>query len=195
MYPGGADKFLARPGRKQARKHIRDARDFNNIETRAVIKFLFLQGKAPKEIHAILTEILAFIFSGRANYLSAPLYLKILRKLQKSCVSFEYLTKVKTKSGTFRPYLQSVIAKIQTSGFSGKLTHLYQCERPLNPEVPNLKLKHTNILRGVANLRGRPENKVVIRILQRIGTTKFFNRSKRTMFKETKEEKKQFPSQ
>jgi len=32
-----------------------DARDFNNIETRAVIKF-FLQGKAPKEIHAILKE-------------------------------------------------------------------------------------------------------------------------------------------
>ena len=32
------------------------ARDFNNIETRAVIKFL--QGKAPKEIHAILTETL-----------------------------------------------------------------------------------------------------------------------------------------
>jgi len=35
----------------------RDARDFNNIETRAVI-FFFLQGKAPKEIHAILTETL-----------------------------------------------------------------------------------------------------------------------------------------
>jgi len=34
-----------------------DARDFNNIETRA-IKFFFLQGKAPKEIHAILTETL-----------------------------------------------------------------------------------------------------------------------------------------
>jgi hypothetical protein len=31
------------------------ARDFNNIETRTFIKFLFpLQGKAPKEIHAIL---------------------------------------------------------------------------------------------------------------------------------------------
>ena len=28
-----------------------DAFDFNNIETRAVIKFIFLQGKAPKEIH------------------------------------------------------------------------------------------------------------------------------------------------
>ena len=35
-----------------------DARDFNNIETRDVIKFLFLQGKSPKEIHAILTETL-----------------------------------------------------------------------------------------------------------------------------------------
>jgi len=35
-----------------------DARDFNIIETRAVIKFFFLQGKAPKEIHAILIEIL-----------------------------------------------------------------------------------------------------------------------------------------
>jgi transposase len=32
-----------------------DARDFN-IETRAVINFFFLQGKAPKEIHTILTE-------------------------------------------------------------------------------------------------------------------------------------------
>ena len=33
-----------------------DAHDFNNMETRAVIKFVFLQRKAPKEIHAILTE-------------------------------------------------------------------------------------------------------------------------------------------
>jgi len=34
-----------------------DARDFNNMETRAV-KFFFLQGKAPMEIHAIMTETL-----------------------------------------------------------------------------------------------------------------------------------------
>ena len=34
-----------------------DARDFNNTETRAVIKIFFmLQGKAQKEIQAILTE-------------------------------------------------------------------------------------------------------------------------------------------
>jgi len=35
-----------------------DVRDFNNIETRAVIKYFFLQGTLPKEIHAILTETL-----------------------------------------------------------------------------------------------------------------------------------------
>jgi len=69
-----ADKSLARPGRKQARKHVRDARDFNNIETRVVIKVFFLQGKAPKEIHAILTETLACFLPGRAKNLSAPLY-------------------------------------------------------------------------------------------------------------------------
>jgi len=34
-----------------------DARDFNNIETRPQASF-FLQGKAQKEIHAILTETL-----------------------------------------------------------------------------------------------------------------------------------------
>jgi len=37
-----------------------DAIDFNNMQTRAVIKLFFLlQGKAPKEIHSILTEKLA----------------------------------------------------------------------------------------------------------------------------------------
>ena len=35
-----------------------DARDFNNMETRAVIRFFFLQGKVPKEIHTFLTETL-----------------------------------------------------------------------------------------------------------------------------------------
>ena len=33
-----------------------DVCDFSNMETRAVIKFFFLRSKAPKEIHAILTE-------------------------------------------------------------------------------------------------------------------------------------------
>ena len=71
----GAGKSLARTGRKQARKHVRDAHDINNIETRAVIKFhSFLQGKAPKEIHVILTGILGCFLPGRAKDLSAPLH-------------------------------------------------------------------------------------------------------------------------
>ena len=70
----GANNSLALPGRKQARKHVRDARDINNIETRALIKFFFfLQGKASKEIHAVLTETTCFL-SGRAKALSASLY-------------------------------------------------------------------------------------------------------------------------
>jgi len=70
----GSDKSLARPERKQARKHVKDARDFKNIETRAVIRLFFLQGKAPKEIHAIPTETLACFLTGRAKDLSASLY-------------------------------------------------------------------------------------------------------------------------
>jgi len=70
----GADKSLAQPGRKETWKHVRDARDVNKIETWAVIKFLFLQGKVLKEIHAILTETLACFLPGRAKDLSATLY-------------------------------------------------------------------------------------------------------------------------
>ena len=69
----GADKSLARSGTKQARKHIRDASDFNNMETRAVKFFFPLQGKAPKEIHAILTETLACFLPVGAMDLSAPM--------------------------------------------------------------------------------------------------------------------------
>jgi len=43
------------------------------METRAIIKFIFLEGKAPKEIHAILTETLACFFPGLAKDLSASL--------------------------------------------------------------------------------------------------------------------------
>ena len=40
-----------------------DVRDFNKIETRAVIKSFFLKGKATKENHAILTETLGVTFT------------------------------------------------------------------------------------------------------------------------------------
>jgi len=53
-----------------------NARHFYNIEMRAVIKFFFfLQGKAPKEIHVILTETLASFPPGWAKDLSATLYI------------------------------------------------------------------------------------------------------------------------
>ena len=45
----GADKSLARPGSKQVRKHVRDARDFNNIETRVIIKFFFFLARQGAE--------------------------------------------------------------------------------------------------------------------------------------------------
>jgi len=66
--------------------YIQNMKLVNNIETRAVMRFFFLQGKATKEIHAILTETLACFLPGRANDLSAPLYLvwdlvKVLIKL------------------------------------------------------------------------------------------------------------------
>ena len=44
---------------------------------RAVIKFFFLQGKASKEIQAILTEILACFLPGSVKDLSDPLYLYV----------------------------------------------------------------------------------------------------------------------
>ena len=69
----GADKSLARPGRKQARKHVRDARDFDNIETRDVIKIFFfsLQGAEGNSRH--LAETLVCFLPGRAKDLSATL--------------------------------------------------------------------------------------------------------------------------
>ena len=45
----GADKSLARPGRKEARKHVRDARDSNNIETRTVKFFFFFSSSQGAE--------------------------------------------------------------------------------------------------------------------------------------------------
>ena len=75
----GADKSLARPGRKQVRKHARDARNFNNIETRAVINLFFLQGKAPEEIYAILTKTSACFLPGRAKDLSSSLYIVLYK--------------------------------------------------------------------------------------------------------------------
>ena len=96
----GVDKSLARPGRKEARKHVRDACDFNKIETRAVIKFLFLQGKAPKEIHAILTETIACFLPGRAKDLPALLYKSSLSIVNTSRLKDTIMQNFKRKTGS-----------------------------------------------------------------------------------------------
>ena len=70
----GADKSLARPGMKQVRKHVRDARDFNNIETRAVIKFFFSSRQDAEGNSRHSTETLTWFLPGRGKDLSGPLY-------------------------------------------------------------------------------------------------------------------------
>ena len=73
----GADKSLACPERKQSRKHVRDARDFN-IETGAVMKFFFSckarQGAKGNSRHS--DRNISLFPSCRAKDLSAPLYNK-----------------------------------------------------------------------------------------------------------------------
>jgi len=66
----GADKSLARPGRKQARKHVSDARDFNNIETRAVIEvvYFFLQGAEGNSRHSDRKIIFFSFLVGLRTY-------------------------------------------------------------------------------------------------------------------------------
>jgi hypothetical protein len=49
-------------------------RAISTTSRRVLSFFVFLQGKAPKEIHAILTETLACFLPGRAKDLSAPVY-------------------------------------------------------------------------------------------------------------------------
>jgi len=46
---------------------------FDWCEKKTKCCLFFLQGKAPKEIHAILTETVACFFPGRTKDLSAPL--------------------------------------------------------------------------------------------------------------------------
>ena len=80
----GVDKSLARPGRKLARKHVRDARDFNNIETRAVIKFFFArQGAKGNSRHSDRNIIL--FRPGRAKAYQ-HLYNKKKRKKYVICM-------------------------------------------------------------------------------------------------------------
>jgi len=74
----GAGKSLARPGRKQVRKHVREERIFQQHRGASCHQAFSLQGKAPKEIHSILTETLICFLPGRAKDLSAPCMIIII---------------------------------------------------------------------------------------------------------------------
>ena len=74
----GTDKSLARPGRKQARKHVKDERHFNNIETRHVIKSPPLPREARRRRK--------FTPFGRKQYLVS--FLVGLRTYQHPCTAY-----------------------------------------------------------------------------------------------------------
>jgi len=84
-----ADKSLSRPGRKQSRKHVSDAREFNKIETRAVTMLFFLQDKVPKEIHVILTETLACLLPGRTKDLPALPYVHVSLRIYSMVIIYK----------------------------------------------------------------------------------------------------------
>ena len=70
-----ADESLARSRRKQARKHVGEERDFNNIETPAVIKVFFpaRQSTERNSRHSDRNKLACF-FPGLVTDLSAHLY-------------------------------------------------------------------------------------------------------------------------
>ena len=80
----GADKSLPRPGRKTSSEACQGRARFQQHRDASCQVFFFLQGKAPKEIHAILTETLACFLPGRAKDISATLYIEISNS-NKSC--------------------------------------------------------------------------------------------------------------
>ena len=67
----GADKSLARPGRKQAKHQL--VSFLLGLRTYQHPCNILSTCKAPREIHAILTETLTCFLPGPAKDLSAPL--------------------------------------------------------------------------------------------------------------------------
>ena len=67
---------LARPGGKQARKHVRNARDFNNIETRAV-KFFFFPARHGAGGNSRHCDRIVSLFPSWPGYglISTPVFL------------------------------------------------------------------------------------------------------------------------
>ena len=64
-----ADSSLAQSGRKQARKHVRNARDFNNIEKRVVARFFSArQITGGNSRHSDKKKLAYFFLAGLRTY-------------------------------------------------------------------------------------------------------------------------------
>jgi len=77
-YTAGATGVLISPWPDQGGNNLGSMSETHVISTtsrRELSSFFFLQGRALKEIHAILTETLACFLPGRAKDLSAALYM------------------------------------------------------------------------------------------------------------------------
>ena len=70
----GADTSLAPARKETSSKTCQGRARFQQHRDASCQVFFPQQGKAPKEIHAILTETLACSIPSRAKDLSAPLY-------------------------------------------------------------------------------------------------------------------------
>ena len=74
--------YVPSPTRKETSSEACQGRaPFQQHRDASCHQVFFLQSKAPNEIHAILTEILACFFPGRAEDLPAPLYMVMNVKL------------------------------------------------------------------------------------------------------------------
>jgi hypothetical protein len=103
-------------GRKQARKYVWDARDFNNIETRAVIKFFFLQVRAagyslkPGHHSSLTAPNLQPTANqerddqcGNEHYSHELLMMGIL--VPETCWTFKKHNKIMTRFNTYKIYI------------------------------------------------------------------------------------------
>jgi len=71
---------------------VREAGRFQQHRDARCQTFFYLQGKAPKEIHAILTETLICFLPGRAKDLSAPYWMNV-RMIRRVVLTLKQLLK------------------------------------------------------------------------------------------------------
>ena len=79
---------------------------------RVLSSSFFLQWKAPKEIHAILTDTLTCFLPGRAKDLSAPRYLLKLQQYSGELIIF--CGQLETQCRTLRKYFQVNVCEHNT---------------------------------------------------------------------------------